>query len=109
MTTSSVNKDKMSNSVVTCLQLNPSYNPSFYTINWTSMISEKTSFGVNITDSSYSLSSGLCIAFNYYSNINRNNLILGFKYPSTYPFSILNETQASIYLQSDNNLAINAY
>jgi hypothetical protein len=106
----SINKVAAANSVIIQYQVNPFTLPAFNTLNWADVVFQQSNLSLTFSSISFDNSSGqLSINADYMQDLNYELLQIGFRFPPIAPFNVLNSTNASTLLLSDNNLSLDAY
>lgn len=107
----SLMKSPSSNSFDIAYQVTPSTLPAFSTLDWSTVVTQQSNLSVTFTSYTYDSSTGqLSIVTTYSQPVDTSLLQLGFSFPPTAPFNLLNSTtKTSTVLVADNNMKLDVY
>ena len=88
--------------------LQPSTVSVYQTLNWSSIVSQKSNLSLTMTSTSFDATTGkLSISYAYTQDLNDKNLVLAYNLPLTSPFSLLsNVSTTTILTEESNNLSL---
>lgn len=103
----SITKDPNANQVAIQYLLTPFTLPAFSTLNWSTVVYQQSNLSLAFSTMTYDNTTGqLTVNANYTQDLNYQLLQLGFNFPFAAPFNLLNATNTSTVLVSDNNLSL---